>query len=434
MRILIFGDSIGVPQLLRFLPEENIVAIVGATIRSQSNDELAELSFCRNIKFLIQPRSNSEDYESFVASVRSLKPDLVFVNSYSMFIREEVLSASRLGGINLHAGLLPRNRGCNPTQWAIINNEFITGVTMHEMDSSIDTGPIIDQRKIPILFDDTWVDIRAREAQATNDLLESNLPEILTGSWRATPQQNKNASTGRRRTPQDSEFFWSEKIIDIHNKIRALVPPLPPAFYFQKDQKIEIAKYLTPWELVIKKFDPSIGGGQLQSERLKLRPLKKSDSDLLYEWVKDRDLLIYNASYYPVSESDHQLRIEKMITKRSDLVIFVIELLDKQKVIGSCQLFNINWVHRNAELQILIGDRLHQSKGYGIEAVELLCDFGFEDLNLHRIYLQVFADNARAIEAYKKCGFSHEGTQQEAVFVDGQWKDVLNMGKLAGNG
>jgi methionyl-tRNA formyltransferase len=262
MRILIFGDSIGVPQLLQFLQEENIVGIVGATIRSQSNYELAELSVRRNIGFLIQPRSNSEDYESFVASVRCLKPDLVLVNSYSMIIREEVLSASRLGGINLHAGLLPRNRGCNPTQWAIINKQFVTGVTMHEMDSGIDTGPIIDQKKIPIFFHDTWLDIRGREAQATNDLLKSNLPQILSGSWQAVAQKNKNASTGRRRTSKDGEFFWSEKIVDIHNKIRALVPPLPPAFYLRKDgKKVEHDKYLTPWELTSLKYDPEVGGG-----------------------------------------------------------------------------------------------------------------------------------------------------------------------------
>ena len=301
---------------------------------------------------------------------------------------------------------------------------------MHELDSGLDTGPIVDQIKIPIHFQDTWVDIRDREAQATNDLLKSNLPQILSGSWEAVPQKNKNASTGRRRTPKDGEFFWSEKIIDIHNKIRALVPPLPPAFYFQKDQKIEIAKYLTPWELVIKKFDPSIGEEQLQSERLKLRPLKKSDSDLLYQWIKDRDLLIYNASYYPVSESDHQLWLEKMMTKRSDLVIFVIELLDKQKAIGSCQLFNINWVHRNAELQIRIGDTEYLGKGYGSEAVSMLAQFGFNDLNLHRIYLQVFASNQRAINAYNKCGFKQEGIARESAFIDGSWEDIITMGIL----
>jgi methionyl-tRNA formyltransferase len=250
MRILIFGDMIGVPQLLRYLPEENIVGIVGATIRVQSNDELAELAVCRNVGFLIQPQFNSEDYESFVTSVRSLKPDLVLVNSYSMIIREDVLSASRLGGINLHAALLPRNRGCNPTQWAIINKEFETGVTMHEMDSGIDMGAIIDQRKIPIFIYDTWLDVREREFHATNDLLESNLAKILCGTWKAVVQIEKYSTSGRRRNPEDGEFRWSEKIIDIHNKIRALLPPLPPAFYLDDDGKRkELTEYLTPWEL-----------------------------------------------------------------------------------------------------------------------------------------------------------------------------------------
>ena len=153
----------------------------------------------------------------------------------------------------------------------------------------------------------------------------------------------------------------------------------------------------------------------------------------MYDWITDRELLIYNAPYFPVSESDHEVWIEKMMTKRSDLVIFVIETLKNQEIIGTCQLFNINWVHRNAELQIRIGEVDSQSKGYGSEAVKLLCEFGFKDLNLHRIFLQVFADNSRAIKSYEKCGFIREGTQPEAAFVDGQWKDVLCMGKLAGN-
>lgn len=433
MRILIFGDSIGVPQLLRFLPEENIVGIVGATIRSQSNDELAELSVRRNIDFLIQPRSNSEDYESFVASVRCLKPDLVLVNSYSMIIREEVLSASRLGGINLHAGLLPRNRGCNPTQWAIINKEFITGVTMHEMDSGIDTGPIIDQRKVPILFDDTWLDVRQREFHATNDLLESNLNKILCGTWNAVAQIEKYSTSGRRRKPEDSEFKWSDKIIEIHNKIRALLPPLPSAFYIKKGIKLEVSKYLTPWELVLQKYNPSIGAEALKSERINLRPLQKKDATHLYEWINDRDVLIQTETCFQVYESDHELWLEKIMTQRSDLVIFVIETLVDRKVIGTCQLFNINWIHGNAELQIRIGEKENEGKTYGSEAVRLICEFGFEDLSLHRIFLQVLADNDREIKLYQECGFIHEGTHQEVAFVDRQWKNVLSMGKLAGN-
>lgn len=433
MRILLCGDSRGVTQLVANVPIENIVGIIAASIRPQYLMDLISIAEKTKVPIFIQPKWKSTDYIEFKRQIIEINPDILLINSYSMIIREDILSIPRNGGLNIHAALLPRNRGCNPTQWAILNKEFETGVTLHELDSGLDTGPIVDQIKIPILFDDTWLDIRGREAQATNDLLKSNLPQILSGSWQAVPQKNKNFSTGRRRTPKDGEFFWSDKIVDIHNKIRALVPPLPSAFCLKEGLKTEFTNYLTPQELMLKKYDPEIGGGRVQSERINLRPLQKKDTDHLYDWITDRELLIYNAPYFPVSQSDHENWVEKMMTKRSDLVIFVIETFEKQKTIGSCQLFNINWVHRNAELQIRIGDHVYQSKGYGSEAVDLLCEFGFKDLNLHRIHLQVFADNSRAIKAYEKCGFSHEGTQLEAVFVDGQWKDVCSMAKLAGN-
>ena len=434
MRILLCGDTPGITQLIGHVPVENIVGIIAASIRPQYITELASFAEKVKVPIFIQPQWNSSDYAQFKRQILDIAPDIIFVNSYSMIIRDDVLSASTHGGLNVHPAFLPRNRGCNPTQWAIINKEFETGVTLHEIDNGIDTGPIVDQRKIPIYFDDTWSKVRKREVQATNDLLKTNIPKILLGKWDSVPQNNKDATIGRRRKPEDGEFSWSGKIIDIHNKIRALVPPLPTAFYLKEGLKTEFTNYLTPQELTLKKYDPVIGGAQLKSEHIKLRPLKKGDSVLLFEWMKERDPLIYDASYFPVSESDREVWIEKLMSNRSDLVIFVIELLNEKRAIGTCQLFNINWIHRNAELQIRIGDQSYQSKGYGCEAVDLLCEFGQEDLNLHRMYLQVFADNTGEIKAFEKSGFSHEGTHKDSVSIDGEWKDVFSMARLVGNG
>ena len=434
MRILLCGDTSGITQLIGHIPVENIVGIIAASIRPQYITELASFAEKVKVPIFIQPKWNSSDYVQFKRQILDIAPDIIFVNSYSMIIRDDVLSASTHGGLNVHAAFLPRNRGCSPTQWAIINKEFETGVTLHEIDNGIDTGPIVDQRMIPIYFDDTWAKVRKREVQAANDLLKTNIPKILSGKWDSVPQSNKDATIGRRRRPQDGEFSWAEKIIDIHNKIRALVPPLPSAFYLKEGLKTEFTNYSTPQELIIKKYDPVIGGAQLKSERIKLCPLKKSDSDLLFEWIKERDPLIYDSSYFPVFESDREVWIEKLMSDRSDLVIFVIELLNEKRVIGTCKLFNINWIHRNAELQIRIGDQSYQSKGYGCEAVDLLCDFGHEDLDLHRMYLQIFADNTRATKAYEKCGFFHEGNHKDSVFIDGEWKDVFSMARIIGNG
>jgi RimJ/RimL family protein N-acetyltransferase len=164
--------------------------------------------------------------------------------------------------------------------------------------------------------------------------------------------------------------------------------------------------------------------------RVRLRPLRQDDRTLLYQWIIDRELVILNAPYLPVSQSDHEAWIDSMLVKRADVVLFVIEDSVTGCGIGTCQLLNINCVHRNAELQIRIGNSSSQSKGLGTEAIELLINFGFKDLNLHRIYLHVFATNERAVRAYKKCGFVTEGVLRQAAHIDGKFLDVLCMALL----
>jgi len=168
----------------------------------------------------------------------------------------------------------------------------------------------------------------------------------------------------------------------------------------------------------------------LKSELVLLRPLRREDSALLYDWITNRDLVILNSSFHPVSDVDHQAWIESMLIKRADLVIFVIEEAKTRQVIGTCQLLNINWRHRSAELQIRIGNTQYHGRGFGSEAVKLLTHFGYVDLNLHRIYLHVFANNTRAIKSYEKCGFVKEALLKEAAYIDGSWVDVIGMSKL----
>jgi RimJ/RimL family protein N-acetyltransferase len=101
----------------------------------------------------------------------------------------------------------------------------------------------------------------------------------------------------------------------------------------------------------------------MQADSVRLRPLRRADAPVLYEWITHRQLVILNAPYHPVSEVDHEAWVESMLTKRSDMVIFVIEELASNKAIGTCQLLNINWRHRSAELQIRIGDETFQEQG-----------------------------------------------------------------------
>lgn len=160
-----------------------------------------------------------------------------------------------------------------------------------------------------------------------------------------------------------------------------------------------------------------------------LVPLRAEDKPLLFEWINDRRNVLWNAAYAPVHETEHDRWFEQLLG-RADLKIFGIRNRATGRLVGTCQLHSISTVHRSAELQIRIGAAEQQGKGMGAEAVRLLVDFGFNDLNLERIYLHVFADNARAIAVYEKEGFLREGLARKAAFINGAFQDVVLMGML----
>ena len=181
IRVLAFGDDHGTPQMIRHLPPGALVGIVAAAIRPQQHAELARLAAAQGVPFLIQPRPTSLAYASFEEQVRDLAPELILVYSYSMLLHAEVLCIPRRGAINIHGALLPEYRGPNPMQWALLNGETETGVTLHYMTTECDAGDIIAQRRVPILFTDTWRDVLARVTEATNTLLSEELSQLLSG-------------------------------------------------------------------------------------------------------------------------------------------------------------------------------------------------------------------------------------------------------------
>jgi RimJ/RimL family protein N-acetyltransferase len=162
-----------------------------------------------------------------------------------------------------------------------------------------------------------------------------------------------------------------------------------------------------------------------------LSPLLESDLPMLYRWINDREQVLLNSTYRPVSETQHRQWFEQ-VQQRSDGVIFAIRVDHGARLIGTCQLHTIDRVNQSAELQIRIGEVAERGRGYGTDAVRHLVRFGFEDLNLHRIWLHVFSRNVAAQRAYEKAGFTREAIQREAAFIDGAYVDVVVMAILNG--
>jgi RimJ/RimL family protein N-acetyltransferase len=167
----------------------------------------------------------------------------------------------------------------------------------------------------------------------------------------------------------------------------------------------------------------------LKGARVALTALAHTDLSVMLGWVNDRRQVLFNAPYRPVTEAEHAEWFGE-IQRRKDTVIFGIRLWDTGKLIGSCQLHSISSVHRGAELQIRLGDEGERRKGYGSEALQLLLDFAFGDLNLNRVYLHVFSTNEAALRVYEEVGFVREGTLRRAVYIDGKYIDVVAMGIL----
>ena len=98
--------------------------------------------------------------------------------------------------------------------------------------------------------------------------------------------------------------------------------------------------------------------------------------------------------------------------------------------VGGCSFIDIDWQDRKAEVGIHIGEKEFWNKGYGTKAIHLLLKHGFENLNLHRLWLRVFEINQRAIRAYEKAGFTLEGKFREARYLEGKYVDVMIMSML----
>jgi RimJ/RimL family protein N-acetyltransferase len=167
----------------------------------------------------------------------------------------------------------------------------------------------------------------------------------------------------------------------------------------------------------------------VRGEHLALTPLSVGDLPVMFRWINDRSEVLWNAPYRPVTEAQHAEWFET-IQRRKNAVTFGIRLLDTQSLIGSCQLHSINDIHRSGELQIRLGESEDRGHGYGTEAVQLLLDFAFKDLNLRRVYVHVLATNGRALRLYEKVGFLHEGTLREAAHIDGRYVDIVLLGIL----
>lgn len=425
-RILLFGDTSGLPQLLRTVPQKMVVALVGAKIRPHQHPELKKLAEEFGLSLLIQPKWSSKSYPGFLNICRDLAPDLIIVNSYSMRIPQEILDIPFAGGVNIHGGLLPQYRGANPIQWAILNNERETGVTMHYMTSDFDAGDLISQRSVPILFEDTWIDVRDRITSATESMLANTIPKLLTMTNTRRPQDESRAKCYRRRRPKDGNFDWKKSVLYIYNLVRALVKPLPGAFYHDGDTKIVLDEYIPLPIIAAMKYDPQIGGQELKGEYVTMSPISQKEVLNLEGRIPEANL----ESGYRERGSEKS----EIILCPNDLIYFSIHLLENDVLIGICKTQNVDYSSNIMKLKINTLERHKLDDSCIAEIIGLLLRFGFYELELSKVHFLVQNADTMKILVFDKSSFNLEDLQDITSWVKEALTEALIDDELGGLG
>jgi methionyl-tRNA formyltransferase len=161
--------------------------------------------------------------EGFLNELRALAPDVIVVMAYGQILSAALLDIPKHGCVNIHTSLLPKYRGAAPIQWAILNGDPETGVTLMKMDVGMDTGPIIATARTPIDATDNAQSVHDRLGKMGAQLLIEKLPAYLDGSLLPAPQP-EGATHARKITKEDGRLPWNEPAIALWNRVRALTP------------------------------------------------------------------------------------------------------------------------------------------------------------------------------------------------------------------
>lgn len=162
--------------------------------------------------------------------------DLLIVCDYGQILAPATLAAARLGGINLHASLLPKYRGAAPINWAIYHGEATTGVSVIHMTPRVDAGPVIAQASTPIEPEETAAELEVRLAEIGAWLIRRAIDSLEAGNLEALAQVPALASKAPRLKKTDGAIDWSRPALAIKNQIRALEPwPKTYTYWFRPE-------------------------------------------------------------------------------------------------------------------------------------------------------------------------------------------------------
>ncbi|MGF7395992.1 methionyl-tRNA formyltransferase [Thermoanaerobacterium thermosaccharolyticum] len=187
---------------------------------------------------VFQPQKLKNNKEVF-DKLRKLNPDLIVVAAYGKILPEEILQIPRYGCINVHASLLPKYRGAAPINWAVINGEKETGITIMYMEKGLDTGDILLQKSIPILEEDNSETVHDKLAVLGGNALIDAINKMVDGALKPVKQDDSKATYAPILEKSIGLIDWQKSAVEIKNLVRGL-RPWPVAYTYYKGNMLKI--------------------------------------------------------------------------------------------------------------------------------------------------------------------------------------------------
>lgn len=244
MRLVVFGDGKWAgDSVVRLAAAGHDVAAVVPRARP-TGEEMACAAAAVGARLLHLAAGDAAAADA----VRALGCDLGISVAYDRILRAPMLAATTMGVVNFHAGMLPRYRGRNVVNWAILNGEQEIGVTAHWVDLGIDSGDIILQRALPITRTDDYGSVLARVVAAIPPMAVQVAAMLAEGRAPRVPQEHALATYYGGRHEGDEWLDWSATSRELHDKIRAIARPGPGARTTLGEREVVIWRaWWEPW-------------------------------------------------------------------------------------------------------------------------------------------------------------------------------------------
>ena len=215
-------------------PAFAVTAVVSQPDRPKGRDLKLQPSAVKELALqhhlpVLQPEKARDP--AFIEELRALQPDLIVVAADGQILPVAILELPRFRCVNVHASLLPKYRGAAPIQWAILNGDPETGVTIMQVEAGLDTGPKLGRVDTPIRPEDNAQTLHDRLATLGAELLVLTIPEYVAGRITPDPQPAEGACYARKITKEDGRIDWSLPARTLWNRLRGLTP-WPGTFTF----------------------------------------------------------------------------------------------------------------------------------------------------------------------------------------------------------